>query len=396
MALAQRCGLDQRAVRTLQDLRNRRGSDPVPLRVAGRDLALLLATDDVQEILVRDAENYTPANAEKRAALRHFQPHGSLISRGADRRQRRAHNEHALESDRQLHHLVEPVQQTAEREAGELGQLAATTGTLTWQDFSAMWWRVVRTVVLGGAARHDTQLNQLLDGLREQGNWAFAARGQKQRFAAFQRRLREHVRHADPTSITGADDDSDDLAEQVPHWLFAFDAAGMVTYRALALLAAHPGEAQLVDQELARSTDLMPRLRGAVLESVRLWPTTPVLLRDSLRDTNWRGLTLPAGTGFIAFTPYLHRDDTIAPHAHAFTPQLWTEGSGDQWPGLVPFSAGPGRCPGENVVLLVATAMLSVLLRRCRFDVREAPLHPQRPLPMTLDNFGLRFDVRTR
>lgn len=49
MALAQRAGLDQRAVRVLQDLRSRRGSDPVHLRVAGRDLAVLLADDDVQK-----------------------------------------------------------------------------------------------------------------------------------------------------------------------------------------------------------------------------------------------------------------------------------------------------------------------------------------------------------
>lgn len=262
-----------------------------------------------------------------------------------------------------------------------------------------MWWRVVRTVLLGGAARHDTQLIELLDSLRRQANWAFAAPARQRRSDAFHRRLREHVRNADPASIAGAapdEADRSDLAEQVPHWLFAFDAAGMVSYRALALLAAHPGEADLVDQEAARSTDLMPRLRGAGLESVRLWPTTPVLLRDSLRDTNWRGVELPAGTGFIAFTPYFHRDENFTPHAHEFAPQLWTEGSGDRWPGLVPFSAGPGRCPGENVVLLAATAVLSVLLRRCGFNVRGVEPDPQRPLPMTLDNFGLQFDVRAR
>src|SRR5699024_7866481 len=159
------------------------------------------------------------------------------------RRQRRAHNDRALESDRRLHHLVEPVQRAAEREAGELAELAATTGTLTWQDFSAMWWRVVRTVVLGGAARHDTQLIELLDSLRKQANWAFAAPGRQRRSDAFHRRLREHLRGADPASIAGAAPDEagrSDLAEQVPHWLFAFDAAGMVSYRALALLAAHP------------------------------------------------------------------------------------------------------------------------------------------------------------
>ena len=75
---------------------------------------------------------------------------------------------------------------------------------------------------------------------------------------------------------------------QVPHWLFAFDAAGMATVRALALLAAHPGSKSRSETTNPDTPQKRPYLQAAVLESVRLWPTTPALLRETVEDTTWR------------------------------------------------------------------------------------------------------------
>lgn len=129
-----------------------------------------------------------------------------------------------------------------------------------------------------------------------------------------------------------------------------------------------------------------------MLESLRLWPTTPLILRDSTADTAWRNGTLPAGAGVVVFAPFFHRDDQTLPEAHRFSPELWSGDRDDRdWP-LVPFSGGPGMCPGRNVVLLTASRVLGELVGQRRFTA-EGPLDTGR-LPGTLSPFHLRFTVR--
>ena len=61
---------------------------------------------------------------------------------------------------------------------------------------------------------------------------------------------------------------------------------------------------------------------------------------------------------------------------------------------LVPFSGGPAFCPGKNLVLLLGSTMLVRLMDGREVRPRPpAPLHPDRPLPGTLNPFALRFQV---
>lgn len=114
--------------------------------------------------------------------------------------------------------------------------------------------------------------------------------------------------------------------------------------------------------------------------------------RDSTAETRWRNGVLPVGTGLVIFAPFFHRDDEQLPQAHRFTPELWSQDRDDSdWP-LVPFSGGPGMCPGRNVVLLTASMVLGELLGQRDYT-------PARPLdtgdlPGTLSPFSLRFSVR--
>lgn len=58
----------------------------------------------------------------------------------------------------------------------------------------------------------------------------------------------------------------------------------------------------------------------------------------------------------------------------------------------MPFSDGPGRCPGRNVVLLVTSSLLAALLQQQKLTLQgNTVLSPDRPLPATLNNFGLTF-----
>ncbi|MGP4113597.1 cytochrome P450 [Streptomyces sp. 4N509B] len=421
MAWAQRRQADRAAIEVVRRLRARHGDGPLRLPVPGRSVALLLAADDVARVLRATPEPFSPATREKRGALEQFQPHGVLISRGEARAVRRRVNEAALDSGRPMHALAGPVVARVRREATGLTRRAAARG-LGWEEFSDAWWRSVRRIVLGDAAADERALTDRLDRLRAAANWSLLVPVHRRRRAEFLRRLRALALAAPPDTLAGrllgdeaeaaareaeaaargGDDALADPVGQIPHWLFAFDAAGAATLRTLALLAAHPAEAARVRAEVG-GVDLdqpqpLPLLRACVLEAVRLWPTTPLLLRESTADTAWYGTTIPAGTAFAVFTPYFHRaDPSVATHGDgdAFVPDIWLDGRAERNPVLVPFSAGPGRCPGENVVLLTATTWLAALLARHTYLPRPpTPLRPHRPIPATIDHFALRFSVR--
>lgn len=185
-------------------------------------------------------------------------------------------------------------------------------------------------------------------------------------------------------------------AHQVPQWLFAFDPAGMTTFRTLALLATHPEQAERVRQEIRAHGDAandLPYLRACVLESVRLWPTAPLILRQTTEETTWDDGVMPAQTGVIIFAPFFHRDDERLPFAHRFAPDVWLqEHSPESWP-LIPFSAGPAQCPGRSLVELVTSALVAALVDGHRIHLLTRELDARRPLPGTLNHYALRFAV---
>lgn len=391
-ALAQRWHLDDRADAILQRMRARYGDGPLRLRIPGRSVALLLDPDDVQRVLRDSPEPFAADTREKRGALGHFQPHGVLVSHGAVREERRRFAEAVLDTGHPVHRLADTIGATAREEATRCADLARVTGTLDWPAFAAAWRPMVRRVVLGDAAREDREVSDLLTALRGRANWSYLATRRPDRLRRLRRRLGAYVDAAEPGSLAGLvaavpAPDRVDRVDQIPQWLFAFDPAGMATFRALALLVAHP-------DVLARVPgDDGTLLRGAVLESVRLWPTTAVVLRDTTAPTVWGDTTLPAGTSLGVVSSFFHRDPATVPGADRFDPDRWSDGRADDGRTLLPFSAGPVVCPGRELVLYVAAEFLGALLGRATPALADGPLDAARPLPRGLDPFGLRFAV---
>ena len=278
-------------------------------------------------------------------------------------------------------------------------------GTLDWPLFTSAWHRAVRRVVFGDAARDDVELTEMLARLRKDANWSGLKPRRDNVRTEFRRRVRAGIDAAAPGSLASVmrgrpDTDPSAPSDQVPQWLFAFDAAGIAAFRALALLAAHPDQAAKARQEMAGDTSggrNLPFLRACVLESVRLWPTTPMVLRQTSRPVEWDNGTMPARCGVLVYVPYFHRDGRRLPQADSFDPGLWLQqdamsGDPESW-GVVPFSDGPARCPGRQLVLLMTSALLARLLRENTFALESAWLSPDRPLPGTLNHFALRFRV---
>ncbi len=398
VAAEERVDADRRLVRALQRLRARYGAAPLALRLPLRRIVVVL-DDDVHRVLAASPEPYATATREKRAALSRFQPHGVLVSDAADRPDRRRFNEAVLDTGRPLHHLASPLAAAARQEAGTLRtQVAADGGTLDWPAFTAAWYRLARRVTLGDTARDDTALTDLLARLRAQANWAMFAPRRPALTAALLDRLRTHLDRAEPGSLAAVvaatpAGPRTAAVEQVPQWLFAFDAAGMAAFRALALLTAHPRALAAVHAEVAPGPGTpaeLPALRAAVLEAVRLWPTTPAILRETTAETELGGVTLPRGALVLICSTFFHRDGERHAWADDFSPHLW---SGDRTrTALVPFSGGPAVCAGRNLVLFLTSTFLAALLDGQDVGQVSRPLvRPGRPLPGTLDPFRLRF-----
>jgi cytochrome P450 len=402
LALADRLDLDRRAIRRMERVRDKYGTGPLLLRIPGRSVAVILAPEDVRRILSDTPAPFATDTKEKTAALAHFEPKGVLISSGPERADRRRFNEEVLDAHRPVHRLAESFVEIVESEVKELRGRLRPGSELDWNGFSEAWFRIVRRVVFGDAARDDHELSSMMFKLRSDANWAFLRPQRRELREKFLNRIRQYLVHSDPNSLAGV------MAQlpisgrtapeqQVPQWLFAFDPAGMAIFRSLALLATHPDCANSAAEEFGTRDPAgrsMPLLRATVLESLRLWPTSPLVLRESTAVTSWETGALPAHTAIVIFSPFFHRDRERLPYADRFSPELWMNGETTENPALIPFSDGPAVCPGRHLVLLLSTTVLSALLGTSK--IRLA--HPRRleasqPLPATLNHFGLRFEM---
>lgn len=397
VALAEWLDLDQRAVRYMQYLRNKYQSGPLLLRIPIRSQAVILAPHHVHRVLNGSPEPFATASSEKRAALSHFQPQGVLVSHGAERADRRRFNEAVLDTGQTMHRLTARFIDVVNEEAALLLEVARQRQLLVWEDFADTWFRVVRRVVFGDGERNDYELTELINRLRADANWAFLMPRRTGLRDQFYQRLQMHLVRAEAGSLAGVMAATHTTAmtapdQQVPQWLFAFDPAGMATFRTLALLATHPAQMAQASEEIQRPQPDRPYLRSCVLDALRLWPTAPMVLRQSTVPTEWETGVMPAQTGIMIYAPFFHRDDQRLPYANRFTPELWMRHRTDQdWP-LIPFSGGPAMCPGRNLVLLLTSAMLAALLdqRQVRLQPPDR-LNPRQPLPGTLNNYALRF-----
>jgi cytochrome P450 len=280
------------------------------------------------------------------------------------------------------------------------------TQSLDWPAFSRMWWRIIRRITLGDSARNDEQITTDLNALRARGNVSYLAPKNRKQRTRFINAVRDYLERAEPGSLAAmaaATPAADRVVpeQQLPQWLFAFDAGSWATFRALSLLAVDPDTTASARAEARDSSPDLPHFRATMLESLRLWPTTPMILRDTRTSTTWRNGRLQEGTSILIFAPFFHRDDETLSYAHQFHPGLWLADRAEtDWP-FVPFSGGPGLCPGRNVVLLTASAVLAELLRDHDFvpmDISRAAAEPLDPenLPGTLSPFSSRFTVLGR
>ncbi|RWY68429.1 cytochrome P450 [Rhizobium leguminosarum] len=396
--LAQRQDLDTGAVSQMQRLVKKYGREPLLLPVPFRPQLLVFDPSDVSTVLECSVQPFATATRVKRSALAHFEPKNVLISDAARRAELRPIHEHALASAGRLHPSSAGFKTIVDSELLEIldGIGSDRPNELDWSAFSRAWFRIVRRTVLGDRARNDVTLTKTLNDLRSRANWAFAASIDRRKRRQFQQQLGQYLREPEEGSlIARLPKGSDfDLESQVAQWLFAFDAAGVAVFRTLALLACHPSYwANAVDE--VKDPDLdRPFTRNCLLEALRLWPTTPVILRELTEDVKSGDRTVVRGTGVIIFAPFFHRDPELA-YANRMEPSIW--GRNDTLPtvGFVPFSAGAAICPAHNLVPAIASFAIGALLSEADITLLQPSLTVD-DLPGTLNHFDIRLRLSKR
>lgn len=411
VAGVERLGLEARAVRRMQALSEKYGRGPVMLKLPGKSMAMVLDPEHCHRVLDETPEPFAPGETLKRSALKHFEPKVALISHGSERAERRCLNEEVLGNDHPVHHAAAQFMQVVEQEAQRLlEEAAASGGKVSWPQFHTAWQRVVRRVVLGESWADEPEFTELVERLRSSGNWAFLKPVPRRERQELLDGIRRALDRAEPGSLAahmaslekGGDGgsgypESAEPEQQVPQWLFAFDPAGMATFRALALLASHPDRldaARLqISQEAGAAAPELRLLRASVLESLRLWATTPMILRETTMEVEFEHGVMPAGTSTLIFAPYFHRDERHLEFAHRFAPEIWDRPRGrDEWP-LMPFSLGTGICPGRHLVLLLTSNLLAKVVGERTVELLSHELEPGN-LPALLNNYGLEFRLR--
>ncbi|WP_354700415.1 hypothetical protein DSM112329_00689 [Paraconexibacter sp. AEG42_29] len=397
VGVATRLGLDGRAIRLMEGLRSRYGPGPVWIRVMTDQALLCLDVADVARVLDGSPHPFASDPAAKKKGMGVFQPDALTISRGELWANRRAFTEAVLESPAEVHSLVGAFLEVVVEETDAMFDgLGGPGATLDPDAFSAMFRRIVRRVVLGDPAAGDEELSELLAALMSEANGLPS--DPSEHYPAYLDRLQSHVDAAEPGSLVSlfgaAPQDVDTrVTGQVTHWLFALqDTLATNALRTLALIATHPEQRAVVLGEL--EGDEAPYLAACLQEAMRLFPTTPLLSRETVVDVAWHGVSVPAGTQVLIVNGFHHRDRTALDYADRFAPEEWTDGSAGSERAFNHFSQGPQGCPGRNLALLLGTAVLAQTLRAwpgLEVTAGADGLDPAAPLPYSLNPYALRF-----
>jgi cytochrome P450 len=361
---------------------------------------VVLDLDGITRVLDHSPTPYAADPDLKRKGMSHFQPNALTISRGEEWKDRRQFNEAVLASRERLHPLADQflraIDQATERLTANAGQY------LVWDHFDHLFKRVTLEIIFGHEARDDVALAERLTAMMRESNRVFLL-GKSKEFDLFYKRIRHYLESAETGSLAAMckrapSTTQTKVENQIPHWMFAMmETLATNTMRALALIVSHSGVESRVRQEIQNNgaqtpeaVDRLNLLEGCVQEAMRLWPTTPMLMRHTLRDDVLGGNTIPSGTQVVILNGFNHRDWETNPDAGTFRPEFWLDKRSDY--RFNHLSNGTQACVGKNLALFIAKSVIATLLVRGRYVLRRPKLKIRKALPFQYDDFCTRFE----
>ena len=393
---------DPLGVRLLSSWKRKYGAELLYVSMLGSKSLLVLEPAGIRRALDNSPHIYGDAKL-KRKGMSHFQPDAVTISRGDAWRDRRRFNEAVLDAGTSSAEYTTRFLSVIQSETARCLTDAGTV--LRWQHIQDLFDRITLRVVFGDRARDDAALLGVLKALMRESNRVVGLKTSRH-FNDLYSRVRAYLQSPEEGSLAALcahvpATEETRIESQIPHWLFAMDETlAANTARALALISAHRESEVRVRREMGdvdlstpEGIQALTYLEGCIYESMRLWPTTPLLARELLTEDTMGGTTIPAGTQVLIPSGFLHRDPEAVPHANTFSPEAWASGAsgsgGERDYRFNHFSNGSQVCPGEPLALFVAKAVLASLLSGNRYTLRRPQLDVTRPLPHAYDYFKL-------
>lgn len=200
----------------------------------------------------------------------------------------------------------------------------------------------------------------------------------------------------DPDTGTGFS--RDEMVDQVAiFYLAGHETSAAALSWSLYLLAKHPGHQARVFEESRgfakapnfRDLRSLPHARNVFRETLRLYPSVPMMVREATRDEAFRNRPARPGTQLVLSPWHMHRNERLWRNPHGFDPDRWT---GDTPKGAyLPFSAGPRTCPGAGLAMAEGVAHLALIVNA--FEI--APVGPD-PVPVAHLTVRSRDGIRLR
>jgi cytochrome P450 len=199
----------------------------------------------------------------------------------------------------------------------------------------------------------------------------------------------------DPDTDTAMND------EAIVDNLLTFIAAGHETTAlaltwTLRLLHDHPeveqrvlDEIKVVAPDFAGDPACVDRLvytRQVIMESMRLFPPAPLIVRRTTKSVILGGTTIQAGSSVHIPIFALHRQERLWPRAQTFEPDRFapTQSAERERFTYMPFGAGPRVCIGAGLAMTECLVVLASLL----------PTYRVRPLQATPPRAQMRITLR--
>jgi len=377
--------------------------DVVKVNLVGRSFHYVTHPDDINRILVDDANSFRKASVVRKT-LGSFGGEGLFFTEGDQWRRQRTLSQPAFYRERVEEYATFTVDSTRDIiqswDNGERICVDATSQELTLDVLAQTLFGVTldddpRT---GQMIRNMTHaINDRLDATSPGTflpNWVPTLRDRRfgQAMATFESKVADLVadRRLDPdppadllTLLVRAHDDGElsarELSDQLVTFLFAgHETTSLALTYTCYLLAANADIQAQVQTEVDSVLNDDPTIEdyaqleyttAVIEESLRLFPPVYMVLREPSRDVRLRGYTLSAGQTMILPQTVVHRDPRWWDDPEMFRPERWLE---HQEPhsheyAFFPFGGGPRHCIGMRFARLELKAALATLCRNVTF-----------------------------
>ncbi|KAF8380718.1 hypothetical protein HHK36_028208 [Tetracentron sinense] len=175
-------------------------------------------------------------------------------------------------------------------------------------------------------------------------------------------------------------------------YLAGFETAAISASWSLMLLASHPEWQCRVRAEVLEvcggkvpDADMLLKMKTLTMviqETMRLYPSLPLVTREALQDMKFGDIHIPKGVNVWVSVLSLHKDPEIwGTDADKFNPERFAGGimSATKLPQLyVPFGVGPRICAGQNFSMVELKMVLTLILSNFSFSLSPKYCHSPR------------------